>query len=909
VTADSIERGFAASRKPFAPGPGRTGQLFSLAALVDAGYGDVSRLPVSLRIVLESLLRNFDGVAITEANIRALAAWQPNVERTEEIPFIVSRIVVPDSSGVPLLADLAAMRDTARSLGFDAGLIEPRVNVDFIIDHSAQVDFSGTADALQKNLELEFERNGERYRFLKWARQAFNGVRVVPPGFGIIHQINLEYLSPGLQRQGDTYFPDTLVGADSHTPMINGLGVVAWGVGGIEAEAGMLGEPIYFLTPDVVGVELSGALRPGVTATDAVLTIVERLRGANVVGSFLEYFGEGAESLTATDRATIANMTPETGATIGFFPVDDKTIDYFRGVGRSEADLAALEAYLKAQSLWGMPRRGAIDFTRTIAIDLGAVEPSVAGPRRPQDRVALDALADTFARQLTAPVDQGGFGRPEPAKGANVADLVDGSIVLAAITSCTNTSNPALMIGAALLAQKAVQRGLTMPPWVKTSFSPGSRAVSTYLEAAGLQQYLDTLGFQPVGYGCMTCLGNSGPLRPGVEEQTTEEGLVTVAVLSGNRNFEARIHAAIQANFLMSPALVVAFALAGRIDIDPGTDPIGIDAKGQPVLLRDLWPSAEEVADKLRFATDAALFSQTYAGVGEGNQLWRDLPDTPGQTFAWGDRSTYIKKPPFFGDFALDLPEMPPVRGARLLAMFGDSLTTDHISPGGSIRPTSPAGKYLIDEGIAPVDFNSYISRRGNHEVMIRGTFANVRIRNLLTPDEVGGVTVHQPSGERLSIFDAAEQYAADGVPLIVIAGKEYGTGSSRDWAAKGTNLLGVRAVFARNFERIHRSNLVGMGILPCQFVPDLELETLGLDGSETFDLVGADGDIVPKQAAILRIHRKDRVDDMSVVVRVDTPIEALYFRNGGILPFVLRSLLTRGAPMPAGSQSEASRV
>ena len=888
----SARKGIAACRQDFAFGAGKVGALYSLPALAGAGFGDVRRLPVSLRIVLESLVRNVDGTAITEAHVRALANWQPRGERTEEIPFVVSRIIVPDSSGVPLLADLAAMRDTARALGVDAGAIEPKVGVDFIIDHSAQVDFSGTADALPRNLELEFARNAERYGFLKWARQAFNGVRVVPPGFGIIHQINLEHLSPGLQQRDGVYFPDTLVGADSHTPMINALGVVAWGVGGIEAEVGMLGEPIYFLTPDVIGVELVGALRPGVTATDAVLTIVERLRGASVVGAFLEYFGEGAASLSATDRATIANMTPETGATIGFFPVDDRTIDYYRGVGRSEDQLAALEAYLRAQSLWGFARSGEVDFTRTISIDLGAVEPSVAGPRRPQDRLSLGALGDDFTARLSAPADHGGFARPHLDGGRRRDGIGDGSVVLAAITSCTNTSNPALMLGAGLLARKAVACGLTVPDWVKTSFSPGSRAVSSYLERAGLQADLDRLGFQPVGYGCMTCLGNSGPLKPGVEDRIAEEGLVTAAVLSGNRNFEARIHSAIQANFLMSPALVVAMAIAGRVDIDVDREAIGIGADGTPVMLRDIWPSAEDIADHLHFATDASLYRDVYAGVGDGGPLWRNLAGDVGQTFSWQDGSTYIKKPPFFDDFTIALPPQRGIRGARLLARFGDSLTTDHISPGGSIGAASPAGRYLSQQGVKAEDFNSYISRRGNHEVMIRGTFANVRIRNLLTPGEVGGVTIHQPGGEAMSIFDAAQAYAGEGVPLIVIAGKEYGTGSSRDWAAKGTSLLGIRAVFAMSFERIHRSNLVGMGVLPCQFAPDFDIAALHLDGTETFDLLGIEGAITPRQAAVLRVCGRNETRDVPVIVRIDSPIEAEYYANGGIVPYVLRSIL-----------------
>lgn len=898
---DENRAGLSACRRHFNLRNGETGRFYSLPALQEMSGAPISRLPVSLRIVLESLVRNCDGKAITEDHVKALAAWKPQEPRNNEIPFVVARIIIPDSSGVPLLADLAAMRDAARHIGIDPGLIQPKVNVDLIIDHSAQVDFSGTPDALEKNLELEFRRNAERYEFLKWAQQAFSGLRVVPPGFGIIHQINLEYLSPGVQHRGDLYFPDSLVGADSHTPMINALGVVAWGVGGIEADAGMLGEPIYFLTPDVVGVELKKKLRPGVTATDAVLTIVERLRAAKIVGAFVEYFGEGASSLTATDRATIANMTPETGATIGFFPVDERTVDYYRSVGRTEDELAALVSYWQAQSMWGIPARGDIDYSSVIEIDLAAVEPSVAGPRRPQDRIPLRSLPAEFPKMLSQPRESGGFGRPLPKRASgnerrSVDAMTDGDIALAAITSCTNTSNPGLMIGAGLLARKAVERGLTPPAWVKTSFSPGSRAVSGYLEQSGLQTYLDALGFQPVGYGCMTCLGNSGPLQPMVEDQVAKDDLVVAAVLSGNRNFEARIHPAIRANFLMSPALVIAFALAGRIDLDVDREPLGIDTAGRPVMLADVWPSQEEIDKELHRATSASLFRKVYETVGEGNGLWRDLRSNSGQTFAWDDSSTYVKNPPFFLNFSKQAPPLRSITGARLLAMFGDSLTTDHISPGGSIKKTSPAGEYLIGKGIQPPDFNSYISRRGNHEVMMRGTFANVRIRNKLTPDDEGGVTIHQPSGDKLSIYDAAMRYAADQVPLVVIAGQEYGTGSSRDWAAKGTMLLGVRAVIAKSFERIHRGNLVGMGVLPCQFDADFDIASLALTGRETFDILDVDGDVTVMQKARLRIHANGTSRDVPITVRIDTPVEVEYYRNGGILPYVLRTKLLRRA-------------
>ncbi len=885
-------RGIAACLRDFVGGTA-AGRYYSLAALGESLGQDVARMPVSLRIVLESLVRNCDGKAITREHVAALAGWRPGAARVDEIPFIVTRIIVPDSSGIPLLADLAAMRDVAIGLGKDPGLIQPKVDVDFIIDHSAQVDHSGTDDALAKNLQLEFERNGERYRFLKWASQAFPRVRVVPPGFGIIHQINLERLAPGVQHDGDLHFPDTLVGADSHTPMINALGVVAWGVGGIEAEAAMLGEPMYFLTPDVIGVELKNGLRPGVTATDAVLTIVERLRQAKAVNCFIEYFGEGARSLSATDRATISNMTPETGATIGFFAVDERTLDYYRSVGRTQTQIDALEAYWKAQGIWGIPARGDIDYSRTIEIDLAQVEPSVAGPQRPQDRVPLSALARNFAELLTRPKAAKGFGRPadvaKPAIGVR-----DGSVVLAAITSCTNTSNPALMIGAGLLAKKAAARGLRAPAWVKTSFSPGSRAVTRYLAEAGLQQHLDALGFQPVGYGCMTCLGNSGPLRGDVEQTIADGDLVAAAVLSGNRNFEARIHPAIRANFLMSPALVVAFALAGRVDIDFEREAIANDPDGKPVKLADIWPTDAEIGAEMHHATRADLFRSEYASMDRGDDFWRALPSTTGDNFVWKGDSTYIKKPPFFGDFAMAVRPPEHIHGARLLAAFGDSLTTDHISPGGAIKKTSSAGAYLLANGVPASDFNSYISRRGNHEVMMRGTFANIRIRNLLTPDEEGGVTILQPEGTKTTIYDAAMRYAERGVPLIVIAGHEYGTGSSRDWAAKGTMLLGVKAVLAKGFERIHRSNLIGMGILPCQFEADFDIAGLNLTGAETFDLLGTENSVAHKQKIVLRVKSAAGVREIPMLLRIDTPVEAEYYRNRGILPYVLRSTLSK---------------
>ncbi len=880
------------SVRTFQPTPGTLGRYHALAALEEAGLGQVSRLPVCLRIVLESLLRQCDGRVVTEQAVRALAAWRPRATRTEEIPFLVARVVIPDSSGIPLLADLAAMRDAAGRVGRDPRLVNPTATVDLIVDHSVQVDYAGTADALDRNMALELDRNGERYGFVKWAAQAFETVAIVPPGFGIIHQINLEYLSPGVHERNGMFYPDTLVGADSHTPMINGLGVVGWGVGGIEAEAGMLGQPIYVLTPDVVGVELRNRLRPGITATDAVLTIVQRLRAEKVVDAFVEYFGEGAACLGVADRATIANMTPETGATVGYFPPDERTADYYAAVGRDAANVSAFREYFIAQSLWGIPRRGDIDYSRIVEIDLDQVEPSVAGPSRPQDRLPVAAIGAGAAPA---------FGSGRPAR----PDLKvrDCSVVVAAITSCTNTSNPGLMLAAGLLAKKAVARGLSAAPWVKTSFSPGSRSVSSYLEAAGLQSYLNRLGFQPVGYGCMSCIGNSGPLDPAIEREITDNGLTVASVLSGNRNFEARIHPAVKSNFLMSPPLVVAFAIAGRIDIDLDAEPLGEDAAGNPVALSEIWPSEEEIAAVMHHALDPAEFRRVYAGARTGSEAWQALGHGTGPLYQWAENSTYLKPPPFFEAFGMTPLERGGIVGARALAIFGDSITTDHISPGGRIDPASAAGQYLLANGVEPEDFNSYIARRANHQVMVRGTFANVRIRNLMRPGEEGGVTAHQPDGKPMGIHAAAALYAREGVPLVVIAGQDYGTGSSRDWAAKGTALLGVRAVIAGSFERIHRSNLVGMGVLPCEFMPGTDAGSLGLRGDELYDLVDVGGAVTPRQIATLRIRGAGMVRECPVLVRVETPTEADYLRHGGILPYVLRFLLERedgAGPMAA---------
>jgi len=899
------------SLRTFAPSAGRTGSYYSLPALEEAGVGPVSRLPVSLRIVLESVLRNADGQRITEADVRTLANWKPNEPRTAEIPFVVARIVLQDFTGVPLLVDLAAMRSAVAALGRDPGLIEPLVPVDLVIDHSVQVDVAESPEALRRNMEIEFARNRERYMFLKWGMQAFSGFGVIPPGIGIVHQVNLEYLARGVLRQEDLYYPDTLVGTDSHTTMINGLGIVGWGVGGIEAEAGMLGQPVYFLTPDVVGVHLAGALLEGVTATDLVLHITELLRARKVVGKFVEFFGPGAESLTLTDRATIANMAPEYGATMGFFPVDEQSCRYLESTGRTAEQVDAFRAYFQAQGLFGMPRLGDLDYSTTLEVDLGDVQPGVAGPKRPQDRINLPEVKARFEELFAKPTAESGYARsaaelpsvfPILSNGAgprladldpaDPGELGHGDVVIAAITSCTNTSNPSVMLGAGLLARKAVEKGLRVRPTVKTSLAPGSRVVTDYLQRTGLQPYLDELGFQVVGYGCTTCIGNSGPLDPRIEKTVTENDLVVASVLSGNRNFEARVHQNVKANFLMSPPLVVAFALAGRVDIDLTTEPLG-EGKDGPVYLRDVWPTSEEIGALLGTANDPETFRRLYRDFAEQNPLWNEIPSSTGKLYGWDPDNTYIQHPPYFAGFGMEPGVAADVWDARPLAIFGDSVTTDHISPAGAIKASSPAGLYLQEQGVAAADFNSYGSRRGNHDVMLRGTFANVRIKNLMVPGVEGGVTVHHPSGERLPIYDAAVRYQGDGVPLIVLAGQEYGTGSSRDWAAKGTALLGVRAVIAQSFERIHRSNLVGMGVLPCQFREGQSAQSLGLDGTETFDLIGTDGGISPRMELTLRIHRENcETREVPVILRIDTPIEVEYYLHGGILPYVLRQLL-----------------
>jgi len=941
----------------FTFGDGQVGKFYSLPQLEKAEVGPISKLPISLRIVLESVLRNYDGKRVREADVCAIANWEPNAERTAEIPFVVARVVLQDFTGVPLLVDLAAMRSTVSRLGRNAGLIEPLVPVDLIVDHSVQVDYSEVSNALQLNMAMEFKRNRARYQFLKWGMQAFNGFSVVPPGIGIIHQVNLEYLAKGVLSKEEVYYPDTLVGTDSHTTMINGLGIVGWGVGGIEAEAGMLGQPVYFLTPDVVGVNLTGVLNPGVTATDLVLTLTEMLRKAKVVGKFVEFHGAGAASLGLTDRATIANMAPEYGATMGFFPVDEECCRYLTATGRTEDQVDAFRQYFKAQGMFGMPEAGEIQYSQLLELDLANVQPSVAGPKRPQDRINLPDVKAKFEELLASPTAynksladlnrkfviltgvehnikaiSGGGGqdmesmpaeirpletanettglteiemmqnRPTPDRLEDIphgefpeamVELSHGDIVIAAITSCTNTANPGLMLAAGLVAKKAVERGMTIRPTVKTSLAPGSRVVTEYLDKTGLSRYLDRLGFQTVGYGCTTCIGNSGPLEPHLEKTVTQNDLVVASVLSGNRNFEARVHQNVRANFLMSPPLVVAFALAGTVDVDMNTEPIGKDKFNADVYLKDLWPTADEIGEVLAAANDPETYQRLYRDFAEQNPLWQEIPSSIGQVYDWDPTSTYIREPPYFDKFSMEANVSKNILNARPLAIFGDSVTTDHISPAGAIKPVSPAGLYLQQKGVPIEDFNSYGSRRGNHRIMMRGTFANVRIQNLMVPGVVGGMTIYQPVGEEMSIYDASLIYRDLGVPLMIFAGQEYGTGSSRDWAAKGTALLGVKAVIAQSFERIHRSNLVGMGVLPCQFKEGVNAQTLGLDGSEKFDMIGLEDGLRPQMDVTLRIQRAGgETEEVPLTLRIDTPIEVDYYLNGGILPYVLRQLL-----------------
>lgn len=958
---------FPDTLQTFKAGAGHGGKFYSLPKLAQQ-FPNVSRLPLSMRVVLESVLRHCDGRKVTAEHVAQVANWQPNAERTSEIPFTVARVVLQDFTGVPLLADLAAMRSAAQRLGKDVGRIEPLVPVDLVVDHSIMVDHYGTKDAIDLNMKLEFQRNRERYQFMKWGMQAFKTFGVVPPGFGIVHQVNLEYLARGIHQRDDgvCYF-DSLVGTDSHTTMINGIGVVGWGVGGIEGEAAMLGQPVYFLTPDVVGFELTGQLREGCTATDLVLTVTEILRKHKVVGKFVEFFGEGTRSLAVPDRATIANMAPEYGATMGFFPVDERTIAYFEGTGRSKEQLKMLEGYFRAQGMFGVPMPGEVDYSSVVRLDLGEVTPSLSGPKRPQDRIEIGKVAGTFRTLFSKPIAENGFNKsadllhtrhlvqrpgndtvedrvpsdnppapmaaprfeaemesnkPTPpsahamsvphVEGGDIT-IGNGDVLIAAITSCTNTSNPGVLLAAGLLAKKAVEKGLRVKPHIKTSLAPGSRIVTEYLTDAKLMPYLEELGFTLAGYGCTTCIGNSGDLTPEINEAISQSDLVCAAVLSGNRNFEARIHPNIKANFLASPPLVVAYALAGTMLTDLMTEPVGKGKDGQDVWLGDIWPTSDEIHKLMKYAMNAKAFRANYGKVkSEPGELWQEIEGVSGATYNW-PKSTYIAEPPFFGDFTLEVPAAAPaqasgstghtvaVSNARIIGLFGDSITTDHISPAGSIKDSSPAGRWLQEHGVLKPDFNSYGSRRGNHEVMMRGTFANVRIKNLMLPPgpdgsrEEGGLTIHRDgngSAEKMFIFDAAMKYMAEGRPTVIFAGEEYGTGSSRDWAAKGTQLLGIKAVVARSFERIHRSNLVGMGVLPLQFQGDASWQSLGLTGDELID-IETDPQLRPQSQAALIIRRADgTTQEVKLTLRIDTPIEVDYYRHGGILPYVLRQLL-----------------
>lgn len=879
--------------------------IYRLSALEAAGLTRVAELPFSIRVLLESVLRNCDGRAVREADVRNLAGWAERTGESVEIPFMPARVILQDFTGVPAVVDLAAMRSAMHRLGGDPKRINPLIPVDLVIDHSVQTDRYGSADALAANVALEFKRNIERYQLLRWAQKAFDNFRVVPPSIGIIHQVNLEFLAKGVflreDAEGPLALPDSLVGTDSHTTMINGLGVLGWGVGGIEAEAVMLGQPLSMLIPEVIGLELSGQLPPGATATDLVLTVTELLRREGVVGKFVEYFGAGVEAMKLADRATLANMAPEYGATMGFFPIDAQAIDYLRQSGRSAKEVELVERYTAEQQLLRTPASPTPKYTKILTLDLGRVEPCLAGPKRPQDRVPLSQVRSGFRAALAAPLAARGFALSETEINRTATVRWDGqeekighgAVVIASITSCTNTSNPSVMLAAGLLAKKAVEKGLKTPRHVKTSLAPGSRVVTDYLEAAGLNRPLDALGFATVGYGCMTCIGNSGPLPEPVARAIAEGNLVAAAVLSGNRNFEGRVNPLVKANYLASPPLVVAYALAGTTDIDLATEPIGQGADGQPVYLKDIWPSAEEVQAVAAEAVRPEFFRRRYTDVLSANPQWNAIEVGEGSLFEWNAESTYIQEPPFLIDLAAEPGPVQPIRGARVLAAFGDSVTTDHISPAGSIKPDGPAGRYLQEHGVAPRDFNSFGSRRGNDRVMTRGTFANIRIRNLLAPGTEGGVTRHLPDGAETTIYEAAQQYAAERVPLIVLAGAEYGTGSSRDWAAKGTHLLGVRAVIAASFERIHRSNLVGMGVLPLEFIGGATWQSVGLGGEELFDIPQEDGTLRPGGRLTVTATRADGSKvAFETNVRIDTPVELEYYRNGGILQTVLRKML-----------------
>ncbi|WJH36754.1 aconitate hydratase AcnA [Paenibacillus sp. CC-CFT747] len=882
---------------------------YNLKGLEEKGFGQISKLPFSIKVLLEAAVRQFDGRAITNDHVKQIAGWADNRDANKEIPFIPARIVLQDFTGVPVVVDLAAMRATMKRMGGDPKRINPLVPVDLVIDHSVMVDAFGTPEALAYNEALEFERNEERYRFLRWAQTAFDNFRAVPPDTGIVHQVNLEYLASvaatkNLDGEVEVY-PDSLVGTDSHTTMINGLGIVGWGVGGIEAEAGMLGQPLYFVTPDVVGFKLTGSLAEGATATDLALTITQILRKRGVVGKFVEYFGPGLDNISVSDRTTVANMAPEYGATIGFFPVDDDTLKYLRTTGRSEEQIALVEAYYKAQGMFRTSDTPEPAFSEVIELDLSTVVPSLAGPKRPQDRVELTAMKESFNSIIRTPIDKGGYGLTEEKiqetvdvthPNGQVSQMKAGAVVIAAITSCTNTSNPSVMLGAGLVAKKAVERGLVKPGYVKSSLTPGSLVVTEYLTKAGLLEPLEKLGFHVAGYGCATCIGNSGPLPDEVTNAIVDNDMTVAAVLSGNRNFEGRIHANVKANYLASPPLVVAYALAGTVDIDLHNDPIGYDQNEQPVYLKDIWPSNQEIQEAIRTAVSPAMFHEKYKNVFTANKRWNELQVPTGDLYEWDDNSTYIQEPPFFKELGMELDDIKGFHGAKVMAQLGDSVTTDHISPAGNISPKSPAGLYLTEHGVERKDFNSYGSRRGNHEVMMRGTFANIRIRNQVAPGTEGGVTTYLPTGEVMSIYDASMKYQDQGTPLVVLAGKEYGTGSSRDWAAKGTFLLGVKAVIAESYERIHRSNLVGMGVLPLQFPEGFGWKTLGITGTETFEISGLDNSVQPGQKVRVTATRDDGTNfEFDALVRLDSMVDVDYYRNGGILQTVLRQMIQQG--------------
>ncbi len=892
------------ARDQFDTGNG-TATMYRLSRLEEAGLGDISRLPFSIRVLLESVLRNCDGFSVTEQDVKNLAAWNAAAPAKQEVPFKPYRAVLQDFTGVPAVVDLAAMRSAMKRIGGDAEKINPLIPVDLVIDHSVQVDFFGSDGALSRNVEIEFQRNRERYEFLRWGQQAFDNFRVIPPNVGIVHQVNLEYLASVVAlkqtEEGPVAIPDTLVGTDSHTTMINGLGVLGWGVGGIEAEANMLGQPLYMLMPEVIGLELIGSLPAGATATDMVLRVVELLRQEGVVGKFVEFFGTGMNTMSVADRATIANMAPEYGATMGFFPVDGITLEYLRQTGRSAEQIALVENYTRRQGLFREDDGPALSYTKTLSLDLSTVQPSLAGPKRPQDRITLKDMKKSFRDSLTAPIGKTGFGLQPDSLGSvatvsqdgSSSEIGHGAVVIAAITSCTNTSNPSVMIGAGLLAKKAVERGLKVAPHVKTSLAPGSRVVSDYLDKAGLTESLKQLGFHTVGYGCTTCIGNSGPLPQPVADAITSADLVASAVLSGNRNFEGRVNPLTKANYLASPPLVVAYALAGSTDVDLETEPIGQDSDGNDVFLKEVWPSSEEIRETVARSIQPEMFTEQYEAAVAGNQLWNAIEVAGGALYPWDDSSTYIHHPPFLDLVTGDaVPDIQPVTGARVLALLGDSVTTDHISPAGAIAADGPAGKYLQSSGVEVRDFNSFGSRRGNDRVMVRGTFANIRIRNQLAPGTEGGVTRHLPDGEVMAIYDASMKYQQEGVPLVVLAGAEYGTGSSRDWAAKGTLLLGVKAVIAASYERIHRSNLVGMGVLPLEFADGATWQSLGLTGEETIDIPDLSNDLQPRSTInVTATNAEGETKTFPCVVRIDTPVELQYYRGGGILPTVLRNL------------------